>query len=119
MRKGEKPANKPVPLEKEPESMGAPLRIKRVRKMIRGQPAGFFSDSEDEKPPKGPTIASLSTSNRSTRANVERAHNRIAETNLSIKGLRDVLDEIRRGFSQQLHRIARAVGVAHVLNEQI
>jgi hypothetical protein len=50
------------------ESSSSPHRIKRIIKpQIRGQPAGFPSESEDEQPSKGPMLASLSTSNRSLR----------------------------------------------------
>ena len=79
----------------------------------------FFSDSEEEKPPKGPTIASLSASNRSTRVSVEKAHTWIAKANLSTKGLRDELDEMRRGYGEQLHRIAKVAWVQHFLKEWI
>ena len=50
MRKPAKmPVSKPALLGKESESSGAPLRFKRmVKPPIRGQPTGFFSDSEDE-----------------------------------------------------------------------
>ena len=66
MRKlAKEPVRKPTPSGKESaESLGAPLRIKRmVKPPIRWQPAGFFSDSDDEQPPKGPTITSLSAKN--------------------------------------------------------
>lgn len=83
--------------------------------MIRGQPKGFFSDSEDEKPPKGPTVASLHASLKSSHRNILKAHGRIAEAHLKIKGLKDELDEMRRGYGEQLRRIAIAAGVEHVL----
>jgi len=62
-----------------------------------------------------PNVASLCASNRSTHASVERAHDRIAKAHLSVKGLKDELDEIRRGYGDQLHTIAKAAGVEHVL----
>ena len=109
-RKDEASASKAAPSA---ETLGA--KRKFIRTVIRGQPKGFFSDSEDEQPPKGPTIASLRASNRSTHASVERAHDRIAKAHLSVKGLKDELDEMRRGYGDQLHRIAKAAGVEHVL----
>ena len=95
------------------ETLGT--KRKFVRTVIRGQPKGFFSDSQDEQLPKGPTIASLRASNRSTHASVERAHDRITKAHLSVKGLKDELDEMRRGYVDQLHRIAKEAGVEHVL----
>jgi len=68
MRKPAKePVHKPAPSRKElAESSGAPLRFKRmVKPPIKGQPTGFFSESDDEQLSKGPTLASLSTSNKS------------------------------------------------------
>jgi hypothetical protein len=67
MRKlAKKPVSEPTPSRKGSESSGAPLRIKMIiNPKIRGQPAGFLSESEDEQSSKGPTLASLSTSNRS------------------------------------------------------
>ena len=92
-RKDEASASKAAPSA---ETLGA--KRKFVRTVIRGQTKGFFSDSEDEQPPKGPTIASLHASNRSTHASVERAHDRIAKAHLSVKGLKDELDAMRRGY---------------------
>ena len=61
MRKlGKKSVSKPAPSGKESESSSAPLRIKRmIKPQIRGQPAGFFSKSEDEQLSKGPTLPHL------------------------------------------------------------
>ena len=59
--------SKLTPKEKEQvESSSQPLRIKRVTKStsIRRPPAPFESDEEDEAPPKGPTITSLSAKNK-------------------------------------------------------
>jgi len=109
-RKDEASASKAAPSA---ETLGA--KHKFVSTVIRGQPKGFFRDSEDEQLPKGPTITSLHASNRSTHASVERVHDRIAKAHLSGKGLKDELDEMRHSYSNQLHRIAKAAGVEHVL----
>ena len=108
--KDEASASKAAPLA---ETLGA--KRKFVRTVIRGQPKGFFSNSEDEQLRKGLTIASLRASNRSTHASVERVHDRIAKAHLSVKGLKDELDEMRHGYGDQLHRIAKEAGVEHVL----
>jgi hypothetical protein len=74
-----KPAKKPVCKAVQSgkgsaESSGAPLRFKRmVKPPIRGQPAIFFSDSDDERLPKGPTLASLSASNKSLHESIRKA----------------------------------------------
>jgi len=109
-RKDEASASKAAPSA---DTLGA--KHKFVRTVIRGQPKGFFSDSEDEQPPKGPTIASLRASTRRTHASVERAHDCIAKAHFSFKGLKDELDEMRRGYGDQLHRITKAAWVEHVL----
>jgi hypothetical protein len=76
-----KPVSKPTPSGKESESLGTPLRFKRmVKPPIRGQPAIFFSDSEDEQPPKGPTLASLSASNKSLHESIRKANDHLAES---------------------------------------
>jgi hypothetical protein len=97
-----KPVSKLAPLGKESESLGTPLRFKRmVKPPIRGQPAGFFSDSEDEQPPKGPTLTSLSASNKSLRESIRKANDRLTDL-MKIKDLGDEINELRRGFGEKL-----------------
>ena len=88
-----------------------------VRPPIRGQPAGFFSDCEDERPPKGPTLALVSASNKSLRESIEKANDRLAESLLKIKDIGDESNELRRGFGEKLARVAKASGVKHALNQ--
>ena len=61
-----KPMSKTAPSGKETESSGAPLRIKRFRKLppIR-RPVGQYESSDEDTPSKGPSIASLSAKNDS------------------------------------------------------
>ena len=100
------------------ESSGAPLRFKRmVKPPIRGQPVGFFSDSDGEHPPKDPTLASLSASNRSLRESIRKANDRLTESLLKIKDLGDEINELRRGFGEKVARVAKATGVEHALNQ--
>jgi hypothetical protein len=82
MRKpAQKPISKLAPSGKETESSGAPLRFKRmVKPPISGQSARFFSDSEDEQPPKGPMLTSLSASNKSQCESMRKANDRLAES---------------------------------------
>ena len=95
-----------------------PLRFKRmVKPLIRGQLAGFFSDSEDEQPPKGPALASLSASNKSLHESVRKANDRLAKSLMKIKDLGDEINELRRGFGEKVARVAKATGVEHALNQ--
>ena len=117
-----KPAKKPVsklaPSGKESESSSAPLRIKRmIKPQIREQPAGFLSDSEDEQPSKGPTLTSLSASNKTPRESVRKANDHLAESLLKIKDLDNEINELRRGFGEKVARVAKAAGVEHALNQ--
>ena len=88
-----------------------------VKPQIRGQPARFFSDSDSEQPPKGPTLASLSASNRSLRESVKKANDRLAESLVKIKDLSDEINELHRGFGEKVARVAKAAGVEHALNQ--
>ena len=100
------------------ESSGAPLRFKRmVKPLIRGQPTRFFSDSDDEQPRKGPTLASLNASNRSLRESIRKANDRLAESLLKIKDFGDESNELRGGFGEKVSSVAKAAGVAHVLDQ--
>ena len=113
-----KPESKPAPSGKGPESSGAPFRFKRMVKLqIRGQPVGFFSDGEDEQPSKGPTLASLSASNKSLCESIRKANDRLAKSLLKIKDLSDEINELRRGFGEKVSRVAKAAGVEHALNQ--
>jgi hypothetical protein len=104
MRKpAKKSVSEPAPSGKGSESSGAPLRIKRMIKLqIRGQPTGFLSQSEDEQPSKGPTLTSLSTSNKSLRASIRKANDCITKSVLKIKELGDEINELRCGFGEKL-----------------
>jgi len=73
-----------------------------VKPLIRGQLAGFFSDSEDEQPPKGPALASLSASNKSLHESVRKANDRLAKSLMKIKDLADEINELCHGFGEKL-----------------
>jgi len=59
--------NKPTPLGKESESSGAPLRIKRFRKLpsIKRSVGQYEGSDEEDAPSKGSSITSLSSENDS------------------------------------------------------
>ena len=59
--------SKTAPSGKESESSGAPLRIKRFRKLppIKRLVGQYESSAKEDTPSKGPSIASLSTKNDS------------------------------------------------------
>jgi septal ring factor EnvC (AmiA/AmiB activator) len=66
--------------------------------------------------PKGPTLASLSTSNKSLRESIRKANDRLVESLMKIKDLVDEINELRHGFREKVPRVAKVVGVAHVLD---
>jgi hypothetical protein len=90
-----------------------------IKPQIRGQPTEFLSESEDEQPSKGPILASLSASNRSLRASIKKANDRIAESIMKIKELGDEMNELRHGFGEKVARVAKAAGVEHALNQPL
>jgi hypothetical protein len=96
MRKlAKNPGSKTTPSGKESESSGATIRFTRmVKPQIRGQPIGFFSYSEDEQTSKGPTLTSLSASNKSLCKSVRKANDRLTESLLKIKDLGDEINEL-------------------------
>ena len=73
-----------------------------VKPPIRGQPTGFFSDIDSEQPPKGPTLASLSTSNKSLRTSIRKANDCLAKSLVKIKDLGDEINELRYSFGERL-----------------
>jgi len=90
--------SKLTPKEKEQvESSSQPLRIKRVRKptSIRRPPAPFESDEEEEAPPKGPTIASLSTKNKTMHKDIRSLNARLAKSLIKIRDLEDHINTLR------------------------
>jgi len=90
-----------------------------VKPQIRGQPTRFFSDSDGEKPPKGPTLASLSASNGSLHESVKKANDRLTESLMKIKDLGDEFNELRHGFREKVARVGKAVVVEHALNKPL
>ena len=84
---------------------------------IRMHPTGFFSDSEDEQPTKGNTLASLSSSNKSLRESIRKANDHLAESLMKIKDLDDEFNELHCGFGEKVARVAKVTGVEHALNQ--
>ena len=92
--------SKLTPKEKEQvESSSQPLRIKRVTTptTVRCPPALFESD-EEEAPPKGPTIASLSAANKTLGEEVRSVNARLAEGLIKIRDLEDDINNLRCGI---------------------
>ena len=83
------------------------------------QLTGFFNDSDSEYPSNGPTLASLSTSNKSVHASIRKANDRLTESLVKIKDLGDEINELRREFGERVARVAKAAGVEHALNQPI
>lgn len=95
------------------ETSSQPLKIKRFRKPpIIGQHVSFFEDSDEEKaPPKGPTIASISTKIVTLRENVRDLRGSLAESRVDIRDLEDDINTCRLGIGTKINRLARAAGV--------
>ena len=77
----------------------------------------FFESSDEEAPPKGPTISSLSTKNKTMREDIRSLNAHLAESLVKIKDISDDINELHRGLGQKIARLARVAGVADVLNQ--
>ena len=62
-------------------------------------------------------LASLSTSTKSLCASIRKADDRLTESLVKIKDLGDEINELRHGFGEKVARVAKAVGVAHALDQ--
>ena len=116
MRKPAKePVRKPALSRKEStKSSGMPLRIKRFRKLppIK-QPAGQYESSDEEDtPPKGPSISSLSIENATLRDLLWGLNDYLAKNLVKIRDVVDDIISLRFKLDQKLAKVARAVGVA-------
>ena len=90
---------------------------KRENPILRGQPHGFLSDSDNEsKRESARTIAALRTSVRSLRGVVEELKGKLANTRLKYIELKDDLAAVQFGLTNRLVKVARAAGVEHVLD---
>ena len=92
-----KPVSKPAPSRKESESSGAPLRIKRFRKVppIKRPTGQYESSDEEDAPSKGPSITSLSTKNDSLRDLLWGLNDNLATNLLKIRDLVDDINSLR------------------------
>ena len=100
--------SKPKPPPKEQaESSFLLLRIRRFKQpLVLKRPPAIFVSSNEEVPPKGPTIALLRKVNAC-----------LIESLVKTKDLSDNLNELRRGLGKNLARVARAAGVADALDQ--
>jgi len=120
-----KPANKskskPVPSGKESESLGAPLRIKRFRKLLPiKRPIGQYESSDEENTPsKSPSIASLSAENDSLRDLLWGLNDSLATNLLKIRDLVDDINSLCFKLDQKLAKVAKATAVVDALDEPL
>ena len=111
--------SKPAPSGNKSESLDAPLRIKRFRKVppIKRPTGQYKSSDEEDAPSKGPSIASLSTKNDSLRDLLWGLNDNLATNLLKIRDLVDDINSLRFKLDQKLAHVAKAAGVEHALNQ--
>jgi hypothetical protein len=120
-----KPAKKPVskltPSSKESKSSGAPLRIKRFRKLpLIKRPIGQYESSDDEDAPsKGPSIASLSAENAILWDLLWNLNDNLDTNLIKIRDLVDDINNLRFKLDQKLAKVAKAIGVVDALDEPL
>jgi len=112
-----KPKSKPALLGKGSESSGAPLRIKRFRKLppIKRPTGQYESSDEEDAPSKGPSITSLSAKNDSLRDLFWGLNDNLATYLLNIRDLVDDINSLRFKLDYKLAKVAKAAGVVDAL----
>jgi hypothetical protein len=122
MRKSaKKPVSKLTPSSKESKSSGAPLRIKRFRKLpLIKRPIGQYESSDDEDAPsKGPSIASLSAENAILWDLLWNLNDNLDTNLIKIRDLVDDINNLRFKLDQKLAKVAKAIGVVDALDEPL
>jgi hypothetical protein len=111
-KSAKKPKSKTAPSRRESESSGAPLRIKRFRKLppIKRYAGQFESSDDEDAPSKGPTITSLSAENESLRELLWDLNDRLAAKLIKIRDLVNDINSLRFKLDQKLEKVAWAVG---------
>jgi len=112
--------SKPKPPPKEQtETSSQPLRIKMIRKLppIKRHSRQHESSDEEETPPKGPTISSLSSKNLILRNQIWGLNNRLAKNLIKICDLVDDIKSLCFRMDQKLAKLVRAAGVADALDQ--
>jgi len=104
-----KPVSKPVPSGKESESSGAPLGIKKFRKLppIKRPTGQYESSDEEDTPSKGPSITSLSIENDSLRDLLWSLNDSLATKLLQIRDQVDDINSLRFKLNQKLAKVAK------------
>jgi hypothetical protein len=112
-----KPVSEPTPSGKGLESSGAPLRIKRFRKLppIRC-PTGHYESSDDE---DTPTITSLNSKNASLRELRWELNDNLAAKLMKVRDLVDDINSLHFKLDQKLEKVAKAAGVVDALAEPL
>ena len=110
--------SKPKPPPKEQaESSFLLLRIRRFKQpLVLKRPPAIFVSSNEEVPPKGPTIASLSAKNKTMCEDIRKVNAHLAESLVKIKYFSEDINELHHGLGQKITRVARAARVADVLD---
>ena len=103
----------PAPSRKKLEFLGAPLRIRRFRKLspIKRPVGQYKSSDEEDAPSKGPSITSLSAKNDSLRDLFWGLNDNLATYLLNIRDLVDDINSLRFKLDYKLAKVAKAAGV--------
>jgi len=101
------------------ESSGAPLSIKRFRKLlpIKRLTGQYESSDEEDAPSKGPSIASLSSENASLRELLSGLNDSLASYLTKIRDLVVDINSLCFKLDQKLAKVAKAVGVVDALDK--
>lgn len=112
--------SKPKPPPKEQtETSSQMLRIKQFKKLppIRWLARQRETSDEEDMPPKGPTISSLSSENLILREHIRGLNDSLAENLIKIRALVDDMNSLCFKMDQKIAKLARAAGVADVLDQ--
>lgn len=111
---------KPAPKEKEPtKETSQPLRIWRFRKppVIRNPPGIFESSDEEKTPSRASAKVSISTLVRTMCETVKMLRGELADNDVKIHNLEHELNTLQFGLGHRIAKVARAAGVASVLED--
>lgn len=87
--------------------------------IIKGPPRIFKSSDEEEAPPRGPTVASLSTKIVTLHQDVRKLRDNLAESRVKVRDLEHDIKTLHFGLGRKIARVARAAGVAGALNQEV
>ena len=108
-----------LPPKEQAESSSQSLKIKRFWKVrpIRHPAGQFESSDEEDAPPRVPSITSISSEKVTLLKHIRGLNNRLADNLIKIRDLEDDINNLHFKLDQKIAKLARAAGVADVLNQ--